>query len=168
MVFSFVLLIFLYGLFGMPGYVLTGISLYSIADRRGIERPWQAWVPGMNLYLTGCISDQYQAIVRGKNRNKRVAILLLLLVQMVALCAMRFFAPDSPEAGNMLPFLLIFVPAWCACAAMVIIGFFALHDVYVSCDPKNAALFLILSIVFPVIQPVFLFICRKKDLGFPL
>ena len=86
MVFSFVLMIFLYGLFGIPGYVLTGISLYSIANRRGLERPWMAWVPGMNVYLLGCISDQYQAIVRGKNKNKRIAILLLLLVQMVAFC----------------------------------------------------------------------------------
>lgn len=168
MAITFVLLVFLYGLFGMPGYILTGISLYAIADRRGIERPWMAWVPGMNFYLLGCISDQYQAIVRGKNKNKRTAILLLILVQMVAFCAMHLFAPSSPEAGRMLPFLLIFVPAWCACAAMVVISFVALHDVYVSCDPKNATVFLVLSIVFAVTQPIFLFVCRKKDLGFPL
>ena len=168
MVFSFVLMIFLYGLFGIPGYVLTGISLYSIANRRGLERPWMAWVPGMNVYLLGCISDQYQAIVRGKNKNKRIAILLLLLVQMVAFCDMHIWAPSSPEISDLLPFLLIFVPVWCACAATVVISFFALYDVYVSCDPKNAVLFLVLSIVFAITQPVFLFVCRKKDLGFPL
>lgn len=168
MAFAFVLMIFLFGIFGMPGYILTGISLYSIAHRRGVNQPWMAWVPGMNVYLIGCISDQYQAIVRGKNKNKRTAILLLILVQLVAFCAMHIYAPSSPELVRTLPFLLVFIPAWCACAAMLVISFFALYDVYISCDPKNAVLFLVLSIVLSVTQPFFLFACRKKDLGFPL
>ena len=168
MAFTFVFLIFLYGLFGMPGYVLTGISLYSIASRRGIERPWLAWVPGINFYILGCISDQYQAIVRGKNKNKRTALFFLTFVPMIAFCAMHIAAPSDAAASNLLPFLLIFVPAWCASAALLVISFLALYDVYLSCDPKNAVLFLILSIVLSVTQPIFLFLCRKKDLGFPL
>lgn len=168
MAFTFVALIFLYGLFGMPGYVLTGIGLYSIANRRGIERPWLAWVPGMNFYILGCISDQYQAIVRGKNKNKRTALLFLMVVPLIAFCAMHLAVPSTGAAADALPFLLIFIPAWCACAALVVVSFVALHDVYTSCDPKNAVVFLILSIVFNVTQPIFLFLCRKKDLGFPL
>ena len=168
MAFAFLLLIFLYGLFGMPGYVLTGISLYSLAKRRGIERPWLAWVPGMNFYILGCISDQYQAIVRGKNKNKRTALFLLMLVELVAFCLMHIAAPSGEAAGSMAPFLLIFVPAWCAGAAVVVISFIALYDLYVSCDPANAVVFLVLSIVLAVTQPIFLFVCRKKDLGFPL
>lgn len=165
---SFVMLIFLYGLFGMPGYVLTGIGLYSIARRRGLDRPWLAWVPGMNVYLLGCVSDQYQAIVRGKNKNKRTVLFLLLLAQMLAFCLMHLAAPAPEATGNMVSFALIFVPAWLAAAAMVVISFLALYDLYQSCDPKNAVLFLILSILFAVTQPFFLFACRKKDLGFPL
>ena len=168
MAFAFVLLIFLWGLFGMPGYILTGVSLYSIAKRRGIERPWMAWVPGMNFYILGCISDQYQAIVRAKNKNKRTWILLLLLVEMVAFCLMHIAAPSGEAAPVIGPFLMIFIPAWCAGAAVVVISFIAHYDLYVSCDPKNAVLFLVLSIVFAVTQPIFLFVCRKKDLGFPL
>lgn len=165
---SFVMLIFLYGLFGMPGYVLTGIGLYSIARRRGLDRPWLAWVPGMNVYLLGCVSDQYQAIVRGKNKNKRTVLFLLLLAQMLAFCLMHLAAPAPEATGTMVSFALIFVPAWLAAAAMVVISFLALYDLYQSCDPKNAVLFLILSILFAVTQPFFLFTCRKKDLGFPL
>lgn len=168
MAFTFVFLIFLYGLFGMPGYVLTGISLYSIASRRGIERPWLAWVPGLSFYILGCISDQYQAIVRGKNKNKRTALFFLIFVPMIAFCVMHIAAPSAETTSNFLPFLLVFVPAWCACAALVVISFMALYDLYVSCDPKNAVLFLVLSIIFNVTQPFFLFACRNKDLGFPL
>ena len=167
MAFAFVFLICVWGLFFLPGYVLMGTGLYSIAKRRGLDRPWQAWVPMMNFYLLGCISDQYQAMVRGKNRNKRIVILLLIIVLLVAFAAMHLAAP-SAETGSMMPFLLIFVPAWCACAAMVVFVFLAMYDLYVSCDPKNAVLYLVLSIVLSVTAPVFLFLCRNKDLGFPL
>lgn len=169
MAFTFLFTICLYGLFCIPGYVLTGIGLYSIADRRGIEQPWRAWVPLLNLWLIGCISDQYQAIVRGKQKNKRTALLLLLLVLLLAFCAMHIWAPSGTAASEtMLPFMLIFVPAWCASAALAVITFMALYDLYVSCDPGRAVLYLVLSIVLSVTMPACLFLCRKKDLGFPL
>ena len=167
MAFTLLLMILVCILLGVPGYVLTGVSLYSIAKRRGIDRPWQAWVPGMNLYILGCISDQYQAIVKGKQKDKRSILLLLILVELVAFCAI-YIGAFSAVNNNTLLFLLTFIPAWCAMAALVVISFVALYDVYVSCDPQNAVLFLVLSIVFSVTQPVFLFVCRKKDLGFPL
>ena len=167
MAFTFVFAVLVYGLVCLPGYVLTAVSLMSIADRRGVQLPWLAWIPGIRFYLMGCISDQYQAIVRGKNKNKRTALLLLTLFLLAAFCAMHFAAPNGAQE-KLLPFLLIFVPAWIACAALVVILFIVLHDIYVSCDPKNAVLFLVLSIVLPITQPVFLFLCRKKDLGFPL
>ena len=167
MAFTFVFAILVYGLLCLPGYILTAVSLFSIADRRGVQFPWLAWIPGLRFYLMGCISDQYQAIVRGKNRNKRTVLLLLTLIMLAAFCAMHFMAPDGTQ-DSLLPFLLIFVPAWIACAVLVVVLFMSLHDIYVSCDPKNAVLFLVLSIVLPITQPVFLFLCRKKDLGFPL
>ena len=169
MAFSMLFLILLWTLFTLPGYILTGIGLYAIASRRGIHRPWLAWVPGMNYYLAGCISDQYQAMVVGKNKNKRTVLLVLVLVLLAAFCAMHVAAPvTGSSAAEGLPFLLIFLPAWCAAAAMVVVFYMALYDIYRSCDPKNAVLFLVLSITVNVTQPFFLFFCRKKDLGFPL
>lgn len=159
-------IVLVFGAVYLPGYVLNGIGLYAIAKRRGIDHPWIAWIPLGNLWLLGCISDQYQAIVKGKQKNKRT-ILLLLLLAVLALYGL-MMGMLSAGTDNALPFLLMFVPMWCAAAAAVVIGFVAMYDLYVSCDPKNAVLFLVLSIVLSVTQPFFLFACRKKDLGFPL
>ena len=38
-------------------------------------------------------------------------------------------------------------------------------DLYRSCNPQSAVVFLVLGIVLPVCQPFFYFACRKKDLG---
>ena len=168
MAFTFIFLIFLYGILFLPGYILTGISLHSIANRRGIERPWMAWVPMMQLYTLGCISDQYQAIVLGKQKNKRAIMLLLVLALLIAFSAMHMEVLSAAAEESLLPFLVIFVPAWCAGAALVVISFLALYDLYASCDPKHATVFLIFSILFSVTRPFFLLACRKKDLGFPL
>lgn len=43
----------------------------------------------------------------------------------------------------------------------------ALYDIYVSMDPGNSVLFTVLSILFRVTKPVFLFINRNKDGGMP-
>lgn len=45
--------------------------------------------------------------------------------------------------------------------------YIALYRIYKSCDPKNTTLFLVLSILFNITMPFFLFACRKKDLGMP-
>ena len=39
-------------------YVLQSLSLYTIANRRGIRNPWLAWIPVGSSWTIGCISDQ--------------------------------------------------------------------------------------------------------------
>lgn len=44
----------------------------------------------------------------------------------------------------------------------------ALWDLYRSCRPQSSTLFLVLSIFFPPLKPLFLFLCRKEDQGMPV
>ena len=48
----------------------------------------------------------------------------------------------------------------------LVLLYISLYDVYRSCDPYPAKKYLILSIIFPVCMPVFLFAGRKQDYGF--
>ena len=41
-------------------YVLLAWGLFTIAKRRGINKPWLAWIPVVNVWMLGCISDQYR------------------------------------------------------------------------------------------------------------
>lgn len=160
----FVVYLFLIAVFYAPGYVLTGLGLYAIAARRGIEQPWRAWVPGVNLWLVGCISDQYQAIVVGKQKYKRLYLQGFLLAEILLISSEILLSGGPQDDSGMLLAIL-----HCALLlTLAVISYLALYDVYRSCNPKRAELYQVLSIVFPVTAPVFLFLCRKKDLGFPL
>lgn len=64
-------------------YVLMALGLYTIAKRRGINKPWLAWVPVGNFWLLGCISDQYRHVARGQVKNKRKSMLILMIVMLV-------------------------------------------------------------------------------------
>ncbi len=50
---------------------------------------------------------------------------------------------------------------------LAVFRYMALYDLYLSFDPENAVLFLVLSIIFAVTEPFFIFFNRQKDRGMP-
>ena len=167
-------------------YVLTSWGFYTIAQRRGIDKPWLAWIPVANVWILGCISDQYRYVVKGEVKNKRKWLLglnIALAVLYIVFCV--FFgivmfdvitgAMDGiSEAmimkdlmGSMVGMLAATLPMLGLAIAVTVIRYIAMYDLYTSCSPQNNVLFLVLSIVFTVTEPFFLFFLRKKDGGMP-
>lgn len=177
-------------------YVFTALALHTIAKRRGINNPWLAWIPFANTWLLGCISDQYRALARGETKYRRRVLLITEIITSVLaavvgvmafsmLINMLSFAQGNLEnldsmsdamsqqllgtiagpAVGMVLFALVLLPV---AIVHAVFGYIALHDIYKSCDPGNATLFLVLSILIGYAQPIFLFLCRNKDFGMPM
>lgn len=155
-------------------YVLQSLGMYSIAKRRGIHHAWLAWIPVGDLWLLGSISDQYQYLAKGRVRNRRGLLLglsIALYAMMVLMCVGIFLAMIG--LSNMLSGVLLAVTVLCLIAYFVlaivatVFQYIAMYDLYASSDPGNAVLYLVLSIVFSVAIPFFVFACRKKDMGMP-
>ena len=68
---------------GLLVYILQAWALYTIAERRGINKPWLAWIPVMNVWILGSISDQYQYVVKKQVKNKRTVLLGLNIAMAV-------------------------------------------------------------------------------------
>ena len=170
----------------IAAYVLTSLTLYTVAERRGLKNPWMAWIPVLNLWILGSISDQYRYVVQGENRSKRKILLILRILATV--CGMVIFclgiavavgvvssamrnAPEEQLFGRLMgPAIGIFgvaVPLAGISIAYLVIRFMALYDIFMSMDPNNGVMFLVLSILFQVTEPFFLFLNRNKDLGVP-
>ncbi len=171
---------------GIAAYVLRALGFYTIAKRRGINHPWMSWVPVLDLWVMGCISDQYRYVVKGEVKNKRkwllglnIALAVLYIVFFVFFGIMMFDvitgAMDGiSEAmimkdlmGSMVGMLAATLPMLGLAIAVTVIRYIAMYDLYTSCSPQNNVLFLVLSIVFTVTEPFFLFFLRKKDGGMP-
>lgn len=171
-------------LVGLVGFVLGAIALYSLAKRRGIRHAWLAWIPIGNLWILGSLSDQYQYVSQKAVRNKRKAMLALSLIQLVLGLIMSgliigsvfslvggAFNSYSDEQmfeslmGPVLGFIFLTLPVSGIAIALMIIRFMALYNVYRSCAPENAVMFLVLSIIVRVTEPFFLFFNRQSDKG---
>lgn len=172
--------------FSIALYILTALGLYTIARRRGIRKPWLAWIPVVNSWIVGCISDQYRYVVKGQNKSKRKVLLVLNVVQAVlgvaiaVMAVMMVFnafngAMHSVSEEQMLEsimvpvmgILLICLPLVGLAVAYCVVYYMAMYDVYTSCAPQNNVLFLVLSIIFRVTEPFFIFFNRNKDEGMP-
>lgn len=68
---------------GVLVFILQALALYTIAQRRGIKKPWLAWIPLVNVWILGSISDQYQYVVKRQVKNKRKVLLGLNIAMAV-------------------------------------------------------------------------------------
>lgn len=99
---------------GILVYILQSWALYTIAQRRGINKPWLAWIPMVNVWIIGSISDQYQYIVKRQVKNKRkvllglniamtvlVVLLIVAIVWLIVALVMMGISMELFSNGNM-------------------------------------------------------------------
>ena len=166
--------------FGVVSYVLQSLGFYTIAKRRGIRNPWLSWLPVGNMWILGSISDQYQYVAKNRVRNRRkilmgldIAMLVFGTFLSVSALISAFAEAAALDDGEVLfgatlgVVLIAYLVIIVISVVAVILQYMALYDLYVSCEPSNGVLYLVLSIFVTVAMPFFIFACRKKDLGMP-
>ena len=173
------LLVVLLGLaLAAVSYVLSAVSMYRIAKRRGIHHAWLAWIPVGNSWLLGSISDQYQYVVKRKATSRRKLLLILSIVNITvnivhsiiqASTSLAFYADAGMgnEVGMVAVTMLVSVVYLVLSMVLLAFTYVAYYDLFRSCKPNNAVLFLVLSIFFNVTTPFFLIVCSNSDEGMP-
>ena len=172
-------------LVSVAAYVFTALAIYTIAQRRQIKHAWMAWVPVVNVWILGSISDQYRYVVKGEIRNKRKVLLITSILQCVLAWAAVIkmiitlvnLAISGGQMSNememvrqVLSGFVFFIPVAILGIVMLVFRIMALYDLFSSCDPANNVLYLVLSLIpgiNTVTQPLFLFLCRNQDGGMP-
>lgn len=168
-------------------YVLTAYSVYTIAQRRGLRYGWLAWVPVLQLWVVGAIADDYQQKahhIAGKKRkvllwtmvlNVMITVVLVVAILWAVLMLLRAgyhsyedFSDWLGVIGGFGGLILVLAMAGGVKVVQKVVEYFALYDVYCSCDPGNALLFVLVNVFVPITRPIFLLICHKKDGGMPI
>lgn len=172
-------------LFGFAVHVVRSLAIYYIGKRRGLKNPWLAWIPVGQEWIIGSLSDQYQYLTLGKNRNRRKILLILSLTATVIGWASTasgfsriFYYLEA--YGTHLPYeditelifpmtgtMLLGVLSSCVGVAAFVFRQISMYDLYRSCDPKNAIPYLVFGILFSILEPIFLMILRNRDDGMP-
>lgn len=160
-------------------YVFQSVGLHSIAKRRGIRKPWLAWLPLGNMWILGSISDQYQYVAKGNVRSRRKVLLGLTIAMWAIMLPLYIsygvflvgmisgFMADGNIAATLLVMIVLALALMVIGIIAVVYQYIALYDLYSSCSPDSAVLMLVLSIFINITMPFFLFAIRKKDGGMP-
>lgn len=169
-------------LLGIGFYVLSSLGFYAMAKRRGIPHPGLAWLPiGGQAWIIGSLADQYAYLAEGKTKRQRglllgldigtsavsLCFLVLLIVAIVKGLTPELMYDELAFAPFIMGFLVLYFLLLAMAIVYAVFYYIALYKVYKSCTPKNATLYLVLSIVVSVTQPFFVFFSRNKDEGMP-
>lgn len=156
-------------------YVFQSVSLYTIASRRGIRYPGLAWVPIANMWILGSISDQYHYANYRLIRNRRKLLLGLAIGQLVSsiVSYLMGLLMENSLGGSIADIytsttIVVIVELGIVALSIVssVFVFICQYNLYKSCNPNTATVFLVLSILFGL-YPFFFFADRNKDLGMP-
>lgn len=171
--------------FLVVSYILQSKGFYTIAKRRGIDKPWMAWIPYANYWIIGRIADDYCLKVEKKQTNHAKKLLGSAIgfgctAVLYIICTVIFIVGSGVSVGfneeaaaPVLSLLfLVFIPSVLLfLAAGVILNVFfyiALYKIFNSCQPSKSVLYLLLSIFVGVVQPFFIFAVRNSDEGMPV
>ena len=164
------------GILSLVTYIFSSLGFYTLTRDLVFRAPGLAWIPiGGTRWILGSLSDQYASLTGAKLRCSRHILLWGELVLTAAAIPLLVFAIQlltATLAGQDVTMQLMQLNGVqtllnLASIALSVMIYIALYKVYKSCDPKHATLFLVLSIIFSITMPFFVFACRNKDLGMP-
>lgn len=157
-------------------HLILGFSLFRMSQACQRPRPWMAWVPYANVYLTGEIADHYhfQTEERTTTHRKRLlawsivfsavtaiaSAVVFLVACLIPLLAAALSNYIYTSLKSMLRLVLkdpttfaIVLSCILVCLAFLIVFmifyYIALHKIYKLFAPASATLLVILSIVIP-------------------
>lgn len=180
------------GAFVVAAYIFMSLGLFTIAQNRRIPNPWLAWIPVANLWLLGCISDQYRYVTKAEQRNRRMRLLILGILEVVAipLAVVMFIlyavgvSAGAAALDTMPVVLILLLVALFAFLFALVVGvvvlfvllqvqrFKAYCDLFASCVPQQKTLYSTLSIIagcagIDLVAAILIFTCRNKEEGMP-
>lgn len=176
----------IFGIWSLFTHLMRSIGMFKIARRRKIRGAWLAWFPIANEWILGAIGDQYQREKYGPDHDPKRRVKLLVVALLIQ--SLVFVGPAMTAITKGMSILEILEAlkqvdgGWLIMGSLgaavfgmcvgflfiiqMIIQYKAYYNLFASCKPKLAVLFLMLSILTPA-NPFLVLGCSKHDEGMP-
>lgn len=155
-------------------YVMTSLSLYTLAKRRGIRGAGLAWVPVANYWIIGSLANEIDN-QKGMARKWNVVLLSLAAIGLggvlVAYAALivagivyAFVAMDSLLL-LVLPFYILLILAMVVSVALSICSAVCIYKIFESTVPEKAVKYLLLYLLVPLGAGICMM--KARNCGYP-
>ena len=149
-------------------YLFSAIGLSKMGKNRGMTKNFLAFIPVANSWYIGALADHINA-ANGKRTNYRVTLLICMIIAEVM--GLSYYIASYWQAFNMSTSsitssigALSLLSIGYSVISIVYTVFFSivLYIIFKEYSPRYAVLFLVLSIVFSFLAPIFIFAIRNK------
>jgi len=180
----------IYGIFALIGgavrlvlYILNALGIMNMSDSLGINLSWLGFIPVASLFQMGRIGERY--VKRDGRPSAKFSIWLLISGILMAILAILLVVftvvfvistmsyaeeainGNSPMNIDMfagaIPVIIVTILLLAVEVTYFILYYVNLWRIYAIFDNNNATLFLVLSIFFSFLAPIFMFIIRNKE-----
>lgn len=163
--------------------ILRGFGLYNMCKKLNIRNAWLSYIPITADYIMGKIAAGYIKKDGRKSADFSVPFLILSILKAICLgvlmvvgagmifsiasSALNAVQNDTEMTADMfssiIPFLSVYLITFAVAVAQMIIYYIVLWRIFAIYDYNNATIFLILSIFFGFLAPIFIFIIRNYE-----
>ncbi len=158
-------------------YVLSSLGLYRLAKRRGVSKPWIAWIPIANSWTVGAVTDDYE-LRCGFKRKWRMVLPVLTGIVLVAALLYNIFISGSfagimsnyqymygqldNVVGIVVSLYALLIVMLMSTTVLMACQVVCLFKIYESTVPERAVKYLLLSLLVPLAEAICLFKCSDK------
>ena len=144
-------------------YVFTSLGYYRISESLGLGNSWMTFVPIVNLFKIGEISDTLRGLQNKPDKKRRIVLPVASIISgfVMGIALFLSFLMIGIAAEEEMVFLIVLgvLGIFVSFAIMLIpmiFQYMCIFDIY-KAYTKEATLFLILSILFPYVMPFLIF-----------
>ena len=164
-------------------FVLNGLGIYKMSQKLNISAGWLGFIPVVSVFATGRVAEKYQK--RDGKSSAKLSIWLLITYIAALICAavlvvltisfvlslvgVAFDAVSNgtdmemADFAGIIPVIVMTFLTIAVEIAYAIIYYISLWRTFSIFDSGNATLYLVLSIFFGFLAPIFTFIIRNKE-----
>ena len=157
---------------GLASYILSSLALYTMAKRRRISKPWLSWIPVANLWIIGCLTDDYDDLKTGIKRKWRSVLLTLSIIVIGSVIVMYIpillFALSLDQyyyAISTLFLILSYILTLILMVAAItleVVTDICLFKIFEWAKPEKAVKYLLLSLLIPLAEAICLMKCKDE------
>lgn len=164
----------------IPSWFVTRDAMGTIAKNCGIRHTWLTWIPCVNIWVQGSISDHWRATAKNQKKSGRKVMLVLRILQLCLWAGFSWFVAggiqdaidilDKGATQSIAKYMVVYAIMdgfWCLFPALIL-GLvnhvrkqMALYDIYAAFAPERRVLYLVLS-VFPVVKLIAKPLCLRE------
>ena len=168
---------------GITLFVLQALGIFENSKKLGFTKPWLAFIPVISAFSLGRVGDLYVKKDGRKSAPLKYWLLILSVLNFLflilffvifAIIISKFYigVSDKIIANEMLtteifkiliPIIVFYFIAAVTSITYQIIYYINLWRIFKIFDNNNAVLFLVLSIVFSFLAPIFIFVIKNKE-----